>query len=129
PDMFVDTMERFDELLDQVDDLFLTLDIGHLHCQGEIPITAQIERWASRIINVHIEDMKRGVHEHLMFGKGEISFPPILQALVDVAYQGPVHVELSRHSHDGPDAAGSAYEFMQPLIESAASRSSVSCHR
>ncbi|MGW4149959.1 sugar phosphate isomerase/epimerase, partial [Streptomyces albogriseolus] len=28
-----------------------------------------------------IEDMRRGVHEHLPFGDGEIDFPPVLAAL------------------------------------------------
>ena len=59
--------------------LRLTLDIGHLQCQGELPIAAVIRHWAPRLANVHIEDMRRGVHEHLMFGEGEIDFPPVLQ--------------------------------------------------
>ena len=64
--------------------LRLTLDVGHLQCQGETPIAEVIRRWAPRLVNVHIEDMRRGVHEHLMFGEGEIDFPPVLQALADV---------------------------------------------
>ena len=80
--------------------LRLTLDIGHLHCQGELPIAAQIHRWADRLANVHIEDMRAGVHEHLMFGEGEIDFAPVIQVLADIRYQGGVYVELSRHSHE-----------------------------
>jgi len=117
PGMFIDSMARYQELLSQLDvpKLRLTLDIGHLHCQGETPVPEYIRRWGDRLVNVHIEDMRRGVHEHLMFGEGEIDFPPIIQALADVGYQGGVHVELSRHSHVGPDAARRAIEFLRPL--------------
>ena len=74
PGMFIESMARFEQLLDRLGDapLKLTLDIGHLHCQGETPIAAQIRRWRDRLANLHIEDMRRGVHEHLMFGEGEI---------------------------------------------------------
>jgi L-ribulose-5-phosphate 3-epimerase len=119
PGMLVDSMARFEELLGLLDEerLGLTLDVGHLHCQGEVPIAAYVRRFAGRLVNVHLEDMRAGVHEHLRLGEGEIDFPPILQALADCGYQGGVHVELSRHSHEGPAAARRAYEFLCPLIE------------
>lgn len=119
PGMLIDSMTRFQELLALVNapNLKLTLDVGHLHCQGEVPIAEQVLRWGPRLVNVHLEDMRRGRHEHLMFGEGEIDFPPVLQALAQVGYQGGVHVELSRHSHEAPDAARKAYAFLQPLIE------------
>jgi sugar phosphate isomerase/epimerase len=62
--------------------------------------------------------MRAGVHEHLMFGEGEIEFPPVLDALARAGYQGGVHVELSRHSHEGPSAARRAYDFLAPLMAS-----------
>jgi sugar phosphate isomerase/epimerase len=119
PGMFIDTMARFEELLDRIDSphLQLTLDLGHLHCQDETPIADVIRRWSSRLVNVHIEDMRRGVHEHLMFGEGEIDFPPILAALAEVGYAGGLHVELSRHSHDGPNAARQAFRFLVKLSD------------
>jgi len=118
PGMFIDRMERFEQLLSRFDSpaLRLTLDIGHLHCQGELPIAAQIRRRSERLVNVHLEDMRRGVHEHLMFGEGEIDFRPVIAELKAVGYQGLVQVELSRHSHLAPDVARRAFEFLQPLI-------------
>ena len=38
-----------------------------------------IEKWRSRIVNIHIEDMVQGVHEHLMFGEGTMDFRSILR--------------------------------------------------
>ena len=119
PDMLIDTTDSFAELLDQVDSprLKLTLDVGHLHCLGETPIPGVIRRWGKRIANVHIEDMRAGVHDHLMFGEGEMDFPPIIAALAEVGYDGGVHVELSRHSHDAPRVAQQAFDFLSPMMK------------
>jgi sugar phosphate isomerase/epimerase len=126
PGMLVDTLSRYGDLVDilqshhiDASQLGLTIDIGHLHCQGEVPIDAMIEQYSSRLANVHIEDMRAGIHEHLMFGEGEIDFRPVIAALARIGYAGVVGVELSRHSHEGPQAARQAYDFLQPLVEAA----------
>jgi L-ribulose-5-phosphate 3-epimerase len=119
PGMFVDTLKSFHRLLQWIDapHLELTLDVAHLWCQGELPIADYIARWGQRIVNVHIADMRAGVHEHLMFGEGEMRFAPILDALAKAGYRGPLHVELPSHSHDAPTIARKAFEFLRPLVE------------
>lgn len=115
PGMFIDCMKTFRMLFDRVQHpaFGLTLDIGHLHCQSETPIASYLRRWKDLLWNVHIEDMKRGVHEHLMFGEGEIDFPPVLRTLEAIGYTGGVHVELSRHSHDAVETARKALAFLK----------------
>ena len=115
PGMFIDTMPRFADLRQRVDHpLFgLTVDIGHLHCLGETPISDHLRRWRDLLWNVHVEDMRRGVHDHLLFGEGEIDFPPVLRTLREIGYAGGVHVELSRHSHDAVRTARRALSFLQ----------------
>jgi sugar phosphate isomerase/epimerase len=114
PGMLIDSLRAFEELLGRIDapNLGLTLDVGHLQCQGETPIPEMIRRWAPRLVNVHLDDMRTGVHQHLMFGDGEIEFPPILQTLTEVGYTGGVYVELSGHSRQAPEAAKEALEFL-----------------
>jgi L-ribulose-5-phosphate 3-epimerase len=118
PEMFIDTMERFSELelLVGRSNFGLTLDVGHLHCLGELPIADHIHRARHLLRNVHIEDMRRGVHDHLMFGEGEMDFPPILQALGAIGYSGGVFVELSRHSHDAVNTARKAMQFLRAMM-------------
>lgn len=123
PGMLIDTLAGYDQLLAEFDAqgidssrLRLTLDIGHLHCQGELPIPQKIHLAANRLANVHIEDMRQGVHEHLMFGDGEIEFPPVIAALAEIDYDGLLSVELSRHSHEAPVAAQLAYNYLRPLV-------------
>src|SRR5260370_28874326 len=80
PGMFIDTMARFAELHARVGHpLFgLTLDVGHLHCLGETPIAEHVRRWREWLWNIHVEDMRRGVHDHLMFGDAEIDFGEVM---------------------------------------------------
>ena len=117
PGMFIETMAQFSRLADQIDapQFGLTLDIGHLHCVDEGPIADHLRRWTDRLFNVHIEDMCRGVHEHLRFGEGEIDFPPVMAALREIGYAGGVHVELSRHSHVAPVVMRESFAFLQGL--------------
>jgi sugar phosphate isomerase/epimerase len=118
PGMFIDTVAKFMELRQHLGDerLRLTLDVGHVHCLGEGPLPRIIARSASLLVNVHLEDMRAGVHEHLMFGEGEIDFRAVLGALHAAGYSGPIHVELSRHSHQGPLVARKALGFLQPIL-------------
>ncbi len=118
PGMFIDTMAQFRTLYEAMrsPSFGLTLDLGHLHCQGEEPIADHISAWRDILWNVHIEDMRRGVHDHLMFGEGEMEFPPLFKALADINYEGGVHVELSRHGHDAVNAATRALAFLTTLI-------------
>ncbi len=126
PGMLVDTLDAYDQVLGELDRrhidsrrLKLTLDIGHLHCQQEVPISEKIMTWQTRLVNVHIEDSRTGFHEHLMFGEGEINFPSVIAALAKIGYAGVLGVELSRHSHNGPAAVRQAYDFLQPLVADA----------
>ena len=117
PGMFIDTMAKYDELRERISESHfrLTLDVGHLQCQGETPIANYVARYAGQLVNIHIEDMRRGVHEHLPFGEGEIDFPPLLRAFQTSGYCGGLHVELSRHSHDGLRLARESFNFLKRL--------------
>jgi len=120
PGMFVDTLERFAQLDTRIGGhpLFqMTLDLGHVHCSNEGDIPALIAKWQSRIVNIHIEDMVQGVHEHLMFGEGTMDFPSIFRALHQIGYAYGLHVELSRHSHIAADAVRKAAAFLKPFLE------------
>jgi sugar phosphate isomerase/epimerase len=121
PGMLIDSMDRMSELMDRVahPNLGVTIDVGHLHCQGEQPIAKHLVDWRQRLWNVHIEDARHGVHEHLIFGDGEIDFAPVLRALRDMSYTSGVHVELSRHSHDAVNSARRALDFLTRAAESA----------
>ncbi|MFE6756013.1 sugar phosphate isomerase/epimerase family protein [Streptomyces sp. NPDC057684] len=97
--------------------LGLTLDIGHCQCLEPLPPADCVREAAPWLKHVQIEDMRRGVHEHLPFGDGEIDFPPVLEALEATGYQGLAVVELPRHSHAGPQLAEESLRFLRTAAE------------
>ncbi|MGK3939187.1 EboA domain-containing protein [Streptomyces caeruleatus] len=122
PGMFVDTLDRFDELRARLGEhpaLGLTLDIGHCRCLETQPVPACVRRAAPHLVHVQIEDMCRGTHEHLEFGHGEIDFPPVLGALLETGYRGLVSVELPRHSHAAPSTARRSLAFLRAAEQGA----------
>jgi sugar phosphate isomerase/epimerase len=118
PGMFIDTMDKFAELHAMVNhpNFGLTVDVGHLVCNGELPVSKHLVQWKDWLWNVHIEDMRRGVHDHLMFGEGEVDFADVFAGLRAAGYEGMVSVELSRHSHDAVETARRAMAFLQPYL-------------
>jgi len=115
PGMFIDTMARFAHLHHELShpQFGLTLDVGHVFCLADGLPYEHIQKWRNSLWNMHIEDMRPGAHEHLMFGAGDMDFTPIFQALREIDYAGPVHVELPRHSHNAVETARRSFEFLR----------------
>jgi sugar phosphate isomerase/epimerase len=116
PGMLVDTIAGWHALRRELggpDGFGLTLDIGHCRCNEPDPVPDCVTAVGPYLVNVQIDDMRRGTHEHLEFGEGEIDFPPVLRALAGSGYRGLVAVELPRHSHAAPDVAARSLAFLR----------------
>ncbi|MEG8278149.1 sugar phosphate isomerase/epimerase family protein [Streptomyces sp. AHA2] len=111
---------RLRRALGDPETLGLTLDIGHCQCLEPLSPAECVRDAAPWLRHVQIEDMRRGVHEHLPFGDGEIDFPPVLAALAATGYQGLTVVELPRHSHEGPRQAERSLPFLRHAEQAAA---------
>lgn len=121
PGFFIESMSDYDELCESVKrPLGLTLDIGHLKCVEKEPPKIFIERYADRLLNVQLDDMKAGIHEHLFFGDGEVDFPPVFESLKKIGYQGPACVELSDASRNAVATALKAFQYLHPLTGASA---------
>ena len=84
PGMLVERLADYEELRERLGHppaLGLTLDIGHIVCLEPMSVTECVRRGAPTLAHVHIEDMRRGVHEHLMFGEGELDLDEALRVL------------------------------------------------
>ncbi len=114
PGMLVQTFDDYRNLLSLVDGpgFGLTVDIGHVHCLEPRPISDYLTEWRDRIFTIHIEDMRRGIHDHLRFGEGTIDFLPVLETLKALKYAGSLNVELSRHSHMAPEVMRESFDFL-----------------
>ncbi|MDR8411870.1 sugar phosphate isomerase/epimerase [Nonomuraea sp. 3-1Str] len=122
PGMLVATIadwRRLRDALGRPEGFGLTLDIGHCRCLEPDPVPGCVESVAEHLVNVQIDDMRRGVHEHLELGTGEIDFPPVLATLAACGYTGLVAVELPRHSHAAPEVAARSIAFLRAAERSA----------
>lgn len=86
----------------------ITLDVGHCVAVEPVDAATCIRQAADLLVNVQLDDMRTGVHEHLEFGEGELDLPATLAALSEVGYTGVAAVELPRHSHAAPVVAARA---------------------
>lgn len=116
PGMFIENMDQYRFLKEAVDhDFFrLTLDLGHAFItEKSIPDT--IRAYQSEIVNIHLEDMKKHIHDHLFFGEGDMDFVAVFQVLEEIDYNGQVNIELSRHSHNAPEISENAIRFIKKI--------------
>jgi sugar phosphate isomerase/epimerase len=117
PGMLVDGLARYRELRRRLgrDDLMTTIDVGHLLVTEPGAPHEHLGEFAGTLRNVQLDDARRGVHEHLPPGRGEIDFVPVFAELRRLGYRGPVALELSRDSHRAAEAAAEAYRLLAPL--------------
>lgn len=116
PGMHVSSMADFDRIDAAVDHpaFKLTLDVGHAHLTEPSAVEA-IRSHGPRIANVHLEGMRRPVHDHLVPWEGDLDIGAVLRALDGVWFKGPATFELSRHSHDAVDTARRALAHIRTL--------------
>ena len=118
PGMLVETVDdwrRIAETPGLPAPLFLALDVGHLLVTGEREPAAAVREFSAHLGTVSIEDMKRGVHEHLPFGRGDLDVRPVLRALRDIHFERLVCVELSRESHRADEAIPEAISYLKRI--------------
>jgi len=101
PGMLVASLADYRELrrLLARDGLWTTIDVGHLLVTESGPAHAHLAEFAPTLRNVQLDDAKRGVHEHLPLGAGDLDLAALLAELRRLDYQGPLALELSRDSH------------------------------
>ena len=118
PGHLVDSHARYRELRKRLgrSDLMTTLDIGHLIVTEAGEPEKHLAEFAPTLRNVQVDDARRGIHEHLVPGAGEIDFAAIFRELRRLKYAGPVAMELSRDSHRAAEVAAQAHYKISPLL-------------
>lgn len=99
PGMLIETIDDYKRVKVAVPNLRLALDLGHLIVTQDRTPADALHETASELGTVTIEDMRRGVHEHVPFGEGDLDLPAALAALHAIDFRRLVCVELSRDSH------------------------------
>jgi sugar phosphate isomerase/epimerase len=125
PDLLIEKAEQFEEFMKHIDSpmVGLNFDIGHFYCvQDEpTPTVHRLKRW---LRHVHLEDIAASrVHHHLVPGEGAIDFAATLRALSEVGYDGWVTIELYPYIDDPDQAARTALERVQKILNAVAGSS------
>lgn len=113
PGMLIETVADYRKLSAEFPNLKIALDTGHCLASDECEPDAAILEMKTQIGTVAVEDMRRGVHEHLFFGEGEMNIGAILQTLKAIDFRKLICVELSRHSHCADKIVPAAIEFLR----------------
>jgi L-ribulose-5-phosphate 3-epimerase len=116
PGMLVERLADYGRLAEELgrpQAVGITLDLGHCVCVEPEPTEICIARAGLDLAHVHVADMRPGVHEHLMFGEGELDLETSLAALRAVGFEGLVAVELSRHAHLAHEVVPAAIEVLR----------------
>lgn len=120
PGMFIATIADFQRLLQWIDSphLQLTLDVGNLYEQGEVPVADYIRRCHDRLVHVHLRDVEPEGANRAGGESGTMDFQPVIATLHSVGYQGGVYVQLNGNVSDVLQAARTALQRLWPLIHS-----------
>ena len=99
PGMAVETVDDYRRWRSEFPRLRLALDTGHCLVTQERDPAGAVREFAEELGTVTMEDMRRGVHDHLPFGEGDMDVPGVLRALREIRFGRLICVELSRDSH------------------------------
>ena len=108
PGMLVETVAdalRLREELGSPEAFGITVDLGHCVAVEPDGVVGALRAAGDLLVNVQVDDMLPGVHEHLELGQGRLDLAAALATLRELGYEGVAAIELPRHSHDAPGAA------------------------
>ncbi|MBU4260937.1 MAG: sugar phosphate isomerase/epimerase [Proteobacteria bacterium] len=116
PGLLISCVEELVSFLGVFDSPLLgaNLDLGHSHVLGEDHVEV-ISSLGEKIFHIHLEDISRRKHYHLIPGQGDMDFSSIFTALAKQQYKGYITVELYTYSNTPDDAARRSFSYLQGL--------------
>jgi protein FrlC len=91
------------------------LDLGHAQCVKE-DVSETIASLAGRTWNIHIEDIRKRVHDHLIPGLGDMDFAAIRKALDRARYDRWVTLEIYPYKDDPGGAGRQGLEHLRRFL-------------
>jgi len=96
--------------------LGFNLDIGHAWCVGD-DLEKAIGEAGPRIWNLHVEDIKGRVHEHLVPGRGDLDFAAMFRALERIRYNHFITLELYPYKDKPGEAGEEGLKHLRSLLK------------
>jgi sugar phosphate isomerase/epimerase len=116
PGLLISCAEELVSFLDGFDSPLLgaNLDLGHSHVLGEDHAEV-ISALGAKIFHIHLEDISRRKHYHLIPGQGDMDFPSIFSVLDKQRYKGYITIELYTYSNAPDEAARQSISYLKGL--------------
>jgi len=93
--------------------LVANLDLGHVFLCDPDPIAA-IRQVGPKIAHAHIENMRAGMHDHMLPSEGDMDLPAYLSTLREVGFDGALALDLYKYDYEevAPRAIASIRQAM-----------------
>ncbi len=101
-----DLLRLFDEIPSPY--LAANLDVGHVFLCDPDPLDA-IRQIGDKIVHGHVENMARGVHDHLLPTEGDMDLGAYIRALVEVGFSGGLALDLYKYDYEAIAPGAIAY--------------------
>jgi sugar phosphate isomerase/epimerase len=107
----------FDKVRDLDPRIGLGIDVGHTRRAGADP-AADAERFASRLLDVHIKDVTAptAAGETVEIGRGVVDIPKFLKALIRVGYAVTVSLEYEKDEKDPYPGAAESIGYLRGVL-------------
>ena len=73
-----------------------------------------IHQVGKKVAHCHIENMKAGVHNHLLPYEGDMDLADYLKALAEVGFEGGLALDLYKHDYEA--VAGDCISYIRGLL-------------
>jgi len=102
----IHNVDEFKYVIDNVDMLFVHLDIPHAFTSGGMAsVFEYINTFRDKIIHIHWHDNQGKKDEHLAIGKGFIDHRKAVKALKDIDYDRTITLEVFTNNDDAKSSA------------------------
>lgn len=109
--------EDYDYIFGEIDhpQLGITVDLGHFHW-AKVDTVAFIRRWAPKIWNIHLKDVKD--RNSVAIGEGNVDIKAIITALHEIDFEGALGLEIEpKDTENLPRYVAESYPLLSGMVE------------
>lgn len=89
-------------------------NFGSYAALSSFPLSS-IRQVSHKVVHGHIENMRAGVHDHVLPWEGDMDLAVYLQALADVGFDGGLALDLYKYDYE--DVAPQCISYISKLLE------------